>query len=120
MFTISPNLACSAIHVIFSYCEPYDNYYHQENITERHHYGGARLLVLKEIILSSKIDRNAQIGTIMCQNYRDIILKQHIHLFRGAMGTEFVFMDDNAHRHCENIVNECLQAEDRTRGQLSH
>ncbi|GFU66614.1 uncharacterized protein TNCV_3335951 [Trichonephila clavipes] len=28
--------------------------------------------------------------------YRDVILKEHIRLFRGAMGAEFLFMDDNA------------------------
>ncbi|GFY22349.1 DDE_3 domain-containing protein [Trichonephila clavipes] len=31
------------------------------------------------------------------------------------MGSEFVFMDDNAPPHRENIVNECLQSEDITR-----
>ncbi|GFT58308.1 transposable element Tcb1 transposase [Trichonephila clavipes] len=36
-------------------------------------------------------------------------------LFRGAMGAEFLFMDDNAHPHRANIVDECLQSEDITR-----
>ncbi|GFU30264.1 DDE_3 domain-containing protein [Trichonephila clavipes] len=31
------------------------------------------------------------------------------------MGAEFLFMDDNAHPHRANIVNECLQSEDITR-----
>ncbi|GFU70705.1 transposable element Tcb2 transposase [Trichonephila clavipes] len=47
--------------------------------------------------------------------YRDVILEQHIRLFRGAMGAEFLFMDDNAHPHRANIVDECLQSEDITR-----
>jgi hypothetical protein len=46
--------------------------------------------------------------------YRDIILEQHVRLFRGAMGAEFVFMNDNARPHRANIVNECLQSEDIT------
>ncbi|GFU19561.1 transposable element Tcb1 transposase [Trichonephila clavipes] len=31
------------------------------------------------------------------------------------MGAEFLFMDDNAHPHRANIVDECLQSEDITR-----
>ncbi|GFV44267.1 DDE_3 domain-containing protein [Trichonephila clavipes] len=47
--------------------------------------------------------------------YRDIILEQHVRLFRGAMGAEFLFMDDNARPHRANIVDKCLQSEDITR-----
>ncbi|GFY04140.1 transposable element Tc3 transposase [Trichonephila clavipes] len=48
--------------------------------------------------------------------YRDaVILEQHVRLFRGAMGAEFLFMDDNARPYCANIVKECLQFEDITR-----
>ncbi|GFX68581.1 DDE_3 domain-containing protein [Trichonephila clavipes] len=46
---------------------------------------------------------------------RDVILEQHVRLFRGAMGAEFLFMDDNARPHSANIVGECLQSEDITR-----
>ncbi|GFV35039.1 transposable element Tcb1 transposase [Trichonephila clavipes] len=47
--------------------------------------------------------------------YRDVILEQHVRLFRCAMGAEFLFMDDNARPHRANIVDECLQSEDITR-----
>ncbi|GBN65519.1 hypothetical protein AVEN_84754-1 [Araneus ventricosus] len=47
--------------------------------------------------------------------YGDVILEQHVRLFRGAMGAEFLFMDDNARPHRANIVDECLQSEDITR-----
>ncbi|GFV42796.1 transposable element Tcb1 transposase [Trichonephila clavipes] len=57
--------------------------YHQENTIERHRH-----------------------------IYRDFILEQHVRLFRGAMGAEFPFMDDNARPHRANIVDECLQSED--------
>ncbi|GFX88289.1 DDE_3 domain-containing protein [Trichonephila clavipes] len=46
--------------------------------------------------------------------YRDVILEQHIHLFRDAKGAEFLFMDDNARPHRANIVDECFQSEDIT------
>ncbi|GFV63514.1 transposable element Tc3 transposase [Trichonephila clavipes] len=47
--------------------------------------------------------------------HRDVILEQHVRLFRGAMGAEFLFIDDNARPHSANIVDECLQSEDITR-----
>ncbi|GFT29971.1 DDE_3 domain-containing protein [Trichonephila clavipes] len=47
--------------------------------------------------------------------YREVILEQHVRLFRGPMGAEFLFMDDNARPHRANIVDECLQSEDITR-----
>ncbi|GFW54408.1 transposable element Tcb1 transposase [Trichonephila clavipes] len=47
--------------------------------------------------------------------YRDVILEQHLCLLRGAMGVEFLFMDDNARPHSANIVDECLQSVDITR-----
>ncbi|GFY14045.1 transposable element Tcb1 transposase [Trichonephila clavipes] len=46
--------------------------------------------------------------------YRDVLLEQHVRLFRGAMGAEFLLMDDNARPHRANIVDECLQSEDIT------
>ncbi|KFM69603.1 Transposable element Tc3 transposase, partial [Stegodyphus mimosarum] len=49
------------------------------------------------------------------QIYRDVILEQHIRLFRGAMGAQFVLMDDNACPRRANIVRECLQSEDIAR-----
>ncbi|GFX69738.1 transposable element Tcb2 transposase [Trichonephila clavipes] len=67
------------------------------------------------IILSSRTGLYVQIGTMTGQIYRDNILEEHVHLFRGAMGAEFLFMDDKARPHRANIVSECLQSEDITR-----
>ncbi|KFM75006.1 Transposable element Tc3 transposase, partial [Stegodyphus mimosarum] len=89
--------------------------YHQENIIERHRYGGAGVLVWGGIILGSRTDLHVQIGTMTSQIYRDVILEQHVDLFRSAMSAQFVFMDDNARSHRANIVSECLQSEDITR-----
>ncbi|GFX15026.1 transposable element Tcb2 transposase [Trichonephila clavipes] len=89
--------------------------YHQENTIERHHYGGAGWLVWGGIILGSRTDLHVQSVTITGHINRDVILEQHVRLFRGAMGAEFLFMDDNARPHRANIVDECLQSEDITR-----
>ncbi|GFX03800.1 DDE_3 domain-containing protein [Trichonephila clavipes] len=89
--------------------------YHQKNTTERHRYGGAGWLVWGEIILDSRTDLHVQSVTMAGHIYRDDILEQHVHLFRGTMGAEFLFMDHNFRPHRANIVNECLQSEDITR-----
>ncbi|GFU15733.1 transposable element Tcb1 transposase [Trichonephila clavipes] len=89
--------------------------YHQENTIERHRYGGAGWLVWGGIILGSRTDLHIQSVTMTGHIYRDVILDQHVRLFRGAMGAEFLFMDDNARPHRANIVDECLQSEDITR-----
>ncbi|GFX19845.1 transposable element Tc3 transposase [Trichonephila clavipes] len=89
--------------------------YHQGNTIERHRYGGAGWLVWGGIILGSRTDLHVQSVTMTGYIYRDVILEQHVRLFRGTMGAEFLFMDDNARPHRANIVGECLQSEDITR-----
>ncbi|GFT02199.1 transposable element Tcb1 transposase [Trichonephila clavipes] len=65
--------------------------YHQENTIERHRYGGAGWLVWGGIILGSRTDLHVQSVTMTDHIYRDVILEQHVRLFRGAMGAEFLF-----------------------------
>ncbi|GFY25932.1 transposable element Tcb1 transposase [Trichonephila clavipes] len=88
--------------------------YHQENTTERHRYGGAGWFVWGGIILGSRTDLHVQSVTMTGHIYRNVILEQHVRLFRGALGAEFLFMDDNARLHRANIVDECLQSNDIT------
>ncbi|GFS58613.1 uncharacterized protein TNCV_112021 [Trichonephila clavipes] len=52
--------------------------------------------------------------TITGHIYRDVILEQHVRLFRGAMGAEFQSMNVNARPPLANIVDECLKSEDIT------
>ncbi|GFS61602.1 transposable element Tcb1 transposase [Trichonephila clavipes] len=89
--------------------------YHQENNTERHRYGDEGWLVWGVIILGSRTDLHVQSVSMTERIYRDVILEQHVRLFRGAMSAEFLFMDDNARLHRANIVDECLQSENITR-----
>ncbi|GFX78796.1 transposable element Tcb1 transposase [Trichonephila clavipes] len=63
----------------------------------------------------SRTDLHVQSVTMTDHVYRDVILEQHVRLFRCAMGAEFLFMDDNARPHRANIVDECLHSEDITR-----
>ncbi|GFU58672.1 DDE_3 domain-containing protein [Trichonephila clavipes] len=64
------------------------------------------------IILGSRADLHVQNVTMTGHIYRDVILEQHVRLFRGAMGAEFLLMDDNVRPHRANILSECLQSED--------
>ncbi|GFX05460.1 transposable element Tcb1 transposase [Trichonephila clavipes] len=89
--------------------------YHQENTPERHRYGGAGWLIWGGIILGSRTDLHVQSLTMTFHIYLDVILEQHVHLFWGAMGAEFLFMDGNSRPHRANIVYACLQLEDITR-----
>ncbi|GFT77786.1 transposable element Tcb1 transposase [Trichonephila clavipes] len=65
-------------------------------------------------ILGSRNDLHIQCVTMAGTIYRDDILEQHLQLFCGAMGAEFLFTDDNARPHRANIVDECLQSVDIT------
>ncbi|GFV05515.1 transposable element Tcb1 transposase [Trichonephila clavipes] len=89
--------------------------YHQENNIERRRYGGAGWLVWGGIILGSRTDLHVQSVTMIGHICRDVILEQHVRLFRGTMSAGFLFMDENARPHRANIVDECLQSEDITR-----
>ncbi|GFW37009.1 transposable element Tcb1 transposase [Trichonephila clavipes] len=87
--------------------------YHQENTIERHRVQDGSFG--DYIILGSRTDLHVQSVTMAGHIYRDVILEQHVRLFRGAMGAAFLFMDDNARPHRANIVDECLQSEDISR-----
>ncbi|GFV51192.1 transposable element Tcb2 transposase [Trichonephila clavipes] len=89
--------------------------YHQENTIEQHRYGGAGWIVWGGIILGSRTDLHVQSVTMIDHIYCDVILEQHVRLFRGAVCAEFLFMDDYALPHRVKIVDECLQSEDITR-----
>ncbi|GFS78022.1 transposable element Tcb1 transposase [Trichonephila clavipes] len=73
-----------------------DTRYHQEHTIERHRYGGVGCLVWGGIILGSRTDLHVQSVTRTVRIYQDVILEQHVRLFRDAMDAEFLFMDDNA------------------------
>ncbi|GFV12583.1 transposable element Tc3 transposase [Trichonephila clavipes] len=77
--------------------------YYQENTTERHRYGGAGWLVWGGIILGSRTDLHVQSVTMTGHIYRDVLLEQHVRLFRATMGAEFLFMDGNARPHHQTL-----------------
>ncbi|GFX48177.1 transposable element Tcb1 transposase [Trichonephila clavipes] len=50
-------------------------------------------------------------GTMTGQRYINEVLLPHVRLFRGAVGDNFVFMDDNATCHRTLVVQDCLDSE---------
>ncbi|GFY14878.1 transposable element Tcb1 transposase [Trichonephila clavipes] len=66
-------------------------------------------------ILGAKTYLHVQNVTMTGYIYRDVLLEQHVRLFWGAMGAEFLFMDDTARPHRANIIDECFQSEKITR-----
>ncbi|GFV59092.1 transposable element Tcb1 transposase [Trichonephila clavipes] len=68
-----------------------------------------RTLIWRAPVLGSRTDLHVQSVTMTGHIYLDVILEQHVRLFWGAMGAEFLFMDDNARPHRANIVDESLQ-----------
>ncbi|GFV85996.1 transposable element Tcb2 transposase [Trichonephila clavipes] len=54
-------------------------------------------------------------GSVIGDRYCEEVLLPHVHLFRGAIGLDFIFMDDNARPHRTLAVEELLESEDITR-----
>ncbi|GFX26613.1 transposable element Tcb2 transposase [Trichonephila clavipes] len=89
--------------------------FYPSNIKERHRYGGPGVLVWGGIMLNGQtelhiFDRGSVIGDRYCEE----VLLPHVRLFRGAIGPDFSFMDDNARPHRILAVEELLESEDIT------
>ncbi|GFW55770.1 transposable element Tcb1 transposase [Trichonephila clavipes] len=70
---------------------------HPSNIIERDRYGDRGVLVSGGIMLGSRTDLHIfDAGSVNGTRYCNEILLPYVRLFRGAMGLQFLFMDDNA------------------------
>ncbi|GFV03171.1 transposable element Tcb2 transposase [Trichonephila clavipes] len=54
-------------------------------------------------------------GSVIGDRYCEEVLFPHVRLFRGAIGPDFIFMDDNARPYRTLAVEELLESEDITR-----
>ncbi|KFM71924.1 Transposable element Tcb1 transposase, partial [Stegodyphus mimosarum] len=54
-------------------------------------------------------------GSVTGDRYCEDVLLPHVRLFRGAIGQDLIFMDDNARPHRTHAVEELLESEDFTR-----
>ncbi|GFX05986.1 transposable element Tcb2 transposase [Trichonephila clavipes] len=86
---------------------------HPSNIIERDRYGGRGVLVWGGIMLGSRTDLQIfDAGSVNGTLYCNEILLPYVRLFRGAMGLQFLFMDDNAPCHGTVAAEELLESED--------
>ncbi|GFX21801.1 transposable element Tcb2 transposase [Trichonephila clavipes] len=86
---------------------------HPSNIIERDRYGGRGVLVWGGIMLCSRTDLHIlDAGSVNGTRYCNEILLPYVRLFRGAMGLQFLFMDDNAPCHRTVAAEQLLESED--------
>ncbi|GFW82162.1 transposable element Tc1 transposase [Trichonephila clavipes] len=86
---------------------------HPSNIIERNRYGGRGVLVWGGIMLGSCTDLHIfDAGSFNGTRYCNEILLPYVRLFRGAMGLQFLFTDDNAPCHRTVAAEQLLESED--------
>ncbi|GFU69340.1 transposable element Tcb1 transposase [Trichonephila clavipes] len=93
---------------------------HPSNIIERDRYGGHGVLVWRGIMLGSRTDLHIfDAGSVNGTRYCNKILLPYVRHFRGAMGLQFLFMDDNAPCHRTVAAEQLLDSEDIERRRLA-
>ncbi|GFW83742.1 transposable element Tcb2 transposase [Trichonephila clavipes] len=99
-------------HHILIWREP-GSHDHPSNIIEKDRYGGRGILVWGGIMLGSRTDFNIfDAGSVNGTRYCNEILLPYMRPFRGAMGLQFFFMDDNAPCHRTVAAEQFLESED--------
>ncbi|GFW67137.1 transposable element Tcb2 transposase [Trichonephila clavipes] len=87
-------------------------HFEPRNITERHHFPSRGVLVWTGIMMDGRIDLHFfETGSVTAQRYRDEVLEPCVRLFRGAVGPDFIFMDDNAPCHRAVLIEDFLETE---------
>ncbi|GBM32774.1 hypothetical protein AVEN_83740-1 [Araneus ventricosus] len=93
-FSLNTDSRCT-----FIWREPATRYL-PSNAREIDHYGGGGLMVWAGIMLDGRTHLHVfERGTVTGVRYRNEILEPYVRLFRGAVGPEFILMDDNARPH---------------------
>ncbi|GFT52294.1 transposable element Tcb2 transposase [Trichonephila clavipes] len=84
---------------------------HPSNIIERDRYGGRGVLVWGGIMLGSRTDLHIlEAGSVNESRYCNEFLLPYVRLFRGFMGLQFLFMDDNAPGHRTVAAEQLLES----------
>ncbi|GFX34624.1 transposable element Tcb2 transposase [Trichonephila clavipes] len=92
---------------------------HPSNIIERNRNGGRGVLVWGGIRLGSRTDLHIfDAGSVNGTRYCNEILLPYVRVFRGGMGLQFLFMDDNVPCHCTVATEQLLDSEDIERSRL--
>ncbi|GFX93799.1 transposable element Tcb1 transposase [Trichonephila clavipes] len=82
------------------------------NMTERHHFPSRGVMVWAGIMMDGHTDLHFfDTGSVTAQRYRDEVLEPYVRLFRGAVGPDFIFMDDNVPCHRAVLIDDFLETE---------
>ncbi|GFX92540.1 transposable element Tcb2 transposase [Trichonephila clavipes] len=82
------------------------------NITERHHFPSRGVMVWAGIMMVCLTYLHFfDTGSVTAQRYSDEVLEPYVRLFRGAVGPDFIFMDDNARCHRAVLIDDFLETE---------
>ncbi|GFW84638.1 transposable element Tc1 transposase [Trichonephila clavipes] len=83
---------------------------HPSSIIERDTYGGRGVLVWGGIMIGSRTDLYIfDAGSVNGTRYCNEILLPYVRLFRGVMGLQFLFIDDNAPCHHTVAAEQLLE-----------
>lgn len=87
--------------------------YLPSNVREIDNYGGGGVLIWAGIMLDGRTPLHVfDGGSVTGVRYREEVLEPYVRLFRGAVGPDFLLMDDNARPHRALLVDEFLESED--------
>lgn len=79
-------------------------------IAEHDRWGGRSLMVWGGISMGGRTDLHVMRGqTMNAQRYLDDVLRPIVLPYAGAIGPDFVLMDDNARPHRARVVNQFLE-----------
>ncbi|GFX43449.1 transposable element Tcb2 transposase [Trichonephila clavipes] len=82
------------------------------NITDRQHFPSRGVMVWAGIMMDGRTDLLFfDTRSVTTQRYRDEVLGPYVRLFRGAVGPEFIFMDDNAQCLRAVLIDDFLETE---------
>lgn len=74
-------------------------------------FAGGNAMFWAGIMASDRTELVLIDGTLTGQRYITQVLEPHVRLWRGAVGEDFVFMDDNARPHRSQAVNQYLETQ---------
>ena len=87
--------------------------YHPSNIIERDHYACGGLMVWAGIMQDIRtLFHVFENGFVNAQRYNQEVLEPYVCLFRGVVGPEFIFIDDNTRAHRALMADGYLESED--------
>jgi hypothetical protein len=75
-----------------------------EFVTEHDRFGGGSVMVWGGILFDGTTELYLVQGTLTGVRYRDEVLHPIVRPFAGAIGEDFVLMDDNARPHRARVV----------------